>query len=733
MVKLTASDGDQEDYFGNAVSVSGDFVIVGSSSDNANGVDSGSAYIFGPSTPIITSTALTSAIKGFQYTYQLSAGGFPRPSFSLSAAPSGMQIDSLEGLISWTPTLIGQFNVAVVASNSGGTDEQSFSITVTDNLSAPIITSTAPTSATINQIYEYTISASGNPSPMFSLVANPDPTGMLIDSASGQITWTPTSSGNFEVTVRATNSEGTDDQSFTISVAEEALPPNIVSTPLTTNATVGELFQYNVEATGDPEPSFALDAFPRGMSINAATGVISWTPDNPGLYEVTVVASNGANSQDTQSFTISVVDASFVISRDENFGNFTLPTSYQLLSIPGDVDLNIAESLSGTPAADWNAFLDNGADANYFKPYRSGNNDFRFRPGRGFWILSKTNWTVEPTTVTPVSLNENGHFSLDTHEGWNIIASPFLDPVLWEAVKETSNLEPTASLYSYNGQGFQSVPQLEAYKAYYYDSNGSPLVIPHPSYQTNGKTEILPGLPNLALQLSDNNGMQSTVQIVLHEDAQPGLDALDQRAPRDDFAPLSMGFFKDSKTMYAIDARPEIRDGSFFDITIKSEANSEVTLNVIDAKLLDGLSLALVDDAQGKFIDVQPGIPVVLQPQAFKVQYRLLVGTNTYLESQREALTPTETILQQNYPNPFERETTLAYSLPKEGVVNIQVYNVLGRSVAMLVAGRQDAGQHFVVWNRYDQRGKRAPAGLYFIQLQTESGESKVVKAIKLD
>ena len=61
-------------------------------------------------------------------------------------------------------------------------------------------------------------------------------------------------------------------------------------------------------------------------------------------------------------------------------------------------------------------------------------------------------------------------------------------------------------------------------------------------FQAPDKTETQPTLPELTLQISDNKGMQSMAQIVLHEDAQPGLDALDQRDPRDDFAPLSMGF-----------------------------------------------------------------------------------------------------------------------------------------------------------------------------------------------
>ena len=116
---------------------------------------------------------------------------------------------------------------------------------------------------------------------------------------------------------------------FTITITDSPNAPNIISTPPVTNAIVGELFQNDVEATGDPEPTFSLDSFPPGMSINESTGSISWTPMNPGRFDVTVVALNVGNAPDLQSFTLTVVDAPFPISQDENFNDFTLPTSYQ--------------------------------------------------------------------------------------------------------------------------------------------------------------------------------------------------------------------------------------------------------------------------------------------------------------------------------------------------------------------------------------------------------------------
>ncbi len=69
--------------------------------------------------------------------------------------------------------------------------------------------------------------------------------------------------------------------------------------------------------------------------------------------------------------------------------------------------------------------------------------------------------------------------------------------------------------------------------------------------------------------------------------------------------------------------------------------------------------------------------------------------------------------LLQNYPNPFNPSTQISYSLPKNGVVTLTVYNILGQSVARLVNGVEHAGVHTVTWN-----AAGLPSGVYFYRLQ---------------
>ena len=82
--------------------------------------------------------------------------------------------------------------------------------------------------------------------------------------------------------------------------------PLITSTPVT-SAVVGQVYTYDVNATGSPTPTYALTAYPSGMTINSTTGLIEWTPQSAGPFGVTVEAINDGGS-DTQSFTIEVTE-----------------------------------------------------------------------------------------------------------------------------------------------------------------------------------------------------------------------------------------------------------------------------------------------------------------------------------------------------------------------------------------------------------------------------------------
>ena len=73
-------------------------------------------------------------------------------------------------------------------------------------------------------------------------------------------------------------------------------------------------------------------------------------------------------------------------------------------------------------------------------------------------------------------------------------------------------------------------------------------------------------------------------------------------------------------------------------------------------------------------------------------------------------------------PNPTSGDTRLAYRLPASQNVRITVHDVRGRLVRSLLDDTAGAGEHAVLWNGCDDQGRRAPAGVYFVNLQTGQG-----------
>lgn len=76
---------------------------------------------------------------------------------------------------------------------------------------------------------------------------------------------------------------------------------------------------------------------------------------------------------------------------------------------------------------------------------------------------------------------------------------------------------------------------------------------------------------------------------------------------------------------------------------------------------------------------------------------------------------PTEFAMDQNYPNPFNPSTTLQYALPFESQVKLEIYNILGQRVAVLVNGMQSAGYKQYLWN-----AGRLASGVYIARLIAE-------------
>jgi hypothetical protein len=257
--------------------------------------------------------------------------------YSLVAPPGGMTINPASGAIAWTPTEAqgsNIFTITVVATDTNAlainpqslSTTNTFNIIVNESNRPPVLA--VPANQTLteeNALTGVSASATDPDSPAnaltYSLVS--PPSGLIINPSSGAFTWTPTESqgsNTYTVTVVVTdtNPPAVNTKSFnvtnafTITVNESNRPP--VLTPPANQILTEETPLTGVAASAtDPDSpanalTYSLLSPPGGMTINAASGLIAWTPteaQGSNLYTVTVVvADTNPPAVNTKAFSV---------------------------------------------------------------------------------------------------------------------------------------------------------------------------------------------------------------------------------------------------------------------------------------------------------------------------------------------------------------------------------------------------------------------------------------------
>jgi len=250
---------------------------------------------------------------GWTYQVAVTLGTGTTLTYSLIGAPVSMGISST-GLITWTTILdviaLPEVTVKVLA-NDGLFDEETFIVEVREPLPIPVgptVDSLLPLDAIVDEAYvgQVTATAGDNATLTYSLIGAP---GDMAISATGEITWTPVADGDQVVTVEVTDGAAlSDSKDFTIVVAPRVAPT--LADIANQIAYYGEAFTYQVVATAgtDPVLTFSLPDKPTMMTIDATTGIISWTPiaAQLGYNEVTVKVTAADDLFAEETFIIEV-------------------------------------------------------------------------------------------------------------------------------------------------------------------------------------------------------------------------------------------------------------------------------------------------------------------------------------------------------------------------------------------------------------------------------------------
>jgi len=229
-------------------------------------------------------------------------------SFSIDAeAPEGASIDPVTGEFSWTPTEEqgpGDYHVYVYVTDGVAMDYERITITVNEVNVAPVLDPIGPQEVDEGSELTFTAEASDEDVPVqeleFSLEDAPE--GASIDPVTGEFSWTPSEEqgpGVYFIVVCVSDGELEDCETITVTVNEVNEAP--VLAPIG-NMDADELVELTFTATASdddiPEQNltFSLVDAPEGASIDPATGVFSWTPNElqgDSAFTFRVVVSDG--------------------------------------------------------------------------------------------------------------------------------------------------------------------------------------------------------------------------------------------------------------------------------------------------------------------------------------------------------------------------------------------------------------------------------------------------------
>ena len=265
------------------------------------------------------------------------------------------------------------------------------------------------------------------------------------------------------------------------------------------------------------------------------------------------------------------------------------------------------------------------------------------------------------------------------------------------------------------------------YTGYYFNNSGNltSLKFHYEAHQTAGKlaknqSSIINTEKFLKLYISEKNLIPiSTVFIGLDSLSEEGVDKFDYYAPPADFQSVRVSLVRNElpprEKYLFVEQRPEIKDGESYELEIKTIPNKQINIGVNGIENFKNLNIYLLDERLKNLYDIGTNNIIKLNLAHQYNNFKLYIGTNEFIEKIKEGLNLTGYQLYQNYPNPFNPSTVIRFSIPKQGNVNLKIYNILGQLVTTLINNQiLGAGTHEVMFI-----GNELASGIYIISLES--------------
>ncbi|MCI0690997.1 choice-of-anchor D domain-containing protein [candidate division KSB1 bacterium] len=394
--------------------------------------------------------------------------------------------------------------------------------------------------------------------------------------------------------------------------------------------------------------------------------------------------------------------------------------------------------------------------------YELGENNFRgFEPGRAFWLIVNKSHkpikvgagkTVRTSDYADAVCGETKNFrKIKLEPGWNLFGVPFNFSVPLDSLRFSGNAEHLKEqIWIYQGDGWRNKP---------------PALWPWEGYAIRSDSvhtmEIRPTIPQRTSSTShsaftkETGGDGWSIRIEARCDRTADLDnfagvrpeAADDWDVYDLYEPPPIGDYvavyfphqdwADKSGDFAGDFRTPFPEGAVWEFEVKTNLKNELTTLRFEnlVAVPDQFAIHLFDKNHQILKDLRKNGHYTYKElgELLPGRFELIVGTAAFTQGRTTTLQdlPNEFQLHPNYPNPFNNETILSFSLPQAAPVWLKIFDIMGRQVSVLSDGRVwGKGRHYLQWEGDDQNGVKIGSGVYILSLQ--AGDFKMQRRITL-
>lgn len=329
------------------------FTISATDANNCTGSRSYTLLVGCP-TISITPTTLPGGTVGLPYSQMLAqTGGSGTIAWNFTGTlPTGLTLNPSTGALNGTPTATGSFSFTIIATDANNcTGSQAYSLAV----NCPTIT-LAPVTLPpggVSLDYNQTVSASPAGTYSYAVSAGSLPAGLTLDSKTGVLSGKPTAAGTANFTITATGfGVCTGSQAYTLTINCSAIT---ITPPTLPSGSEGAPYNQalgQTGAVGTATWSISAGALPNGLSLNAASGVLSGATLAPGTFNFTVRATGSNGCFGERTYTLVVTNCPTLTLTPGTLPNVRLgnPYSQMLAGGGGQAPYNFTVTTGALPA-----------------------------------------------------------------------------------------------------------------------------------------------------------------------------------------------------------------------------------------------------------------------------------------------------------------------------------------------------------------------------------------------